>query len=97
MRWQVVLAVGLTLSAAGCAGVESHVRKRAAADFHCSEDKVTVIDREENVVRVAGCGEQATYICTDGASMHTHCKRADWDQHESAGVQPQEAQPAAKR
>jgi hypothetical protein len=98
MRWRIVVCGALTLSAAGCASsLESRVRRRAAADFHCREQDLKIIDRQEPVFRVAGCGEEATYICSDSANLRTHCKRADWDQHETVGMQPGAAQPALQR
>jgi hypothetical protein len=97
MRWLTIVCWALTLWAAGCASLESRVRTRAAADFHCNEQDLTIVDRETMVFRVAGCGEEATYICTDSANLRTHCKRADWDQHETAGMQPKAAQPALQR
>jgi hypothetical protein len=92
MRWLAAVCGALTLSAAGCASFESLARTRAAADFHCSEEKLQVVDRLDSVFRIAGCGEEATYVCTDSASLHTHCKRADWGQDEAAGMQPLAAQ-----
>jgi hypothetical protein len=97
MRWLAIVCGGLTLWAAGCASLESRVRTRAAADFHCSEQQLEVLDRTERVFRVAGCGEEATYICQDDASLRTRCQRADWDEHETAGMQPRAAQPALQR
>ncbi|HKP60066.1 MAG TPA: hypothetical protein VJV78_25250 [Polyangiales bacterium] len=98
MRWLAISLGALTLSAAGCASLESTVRTRAAADLHCGEDQLQIVDQESTVFRVAGCGEKATYICSDNASsFRTHCKRADWDEHEQAAAQPLAAQPNLQR
>lgn len=67
--------VVLTLLAAGCAGLESHVRTRAAHDFQCREADLRILDQAETVFRVAGCGHEATYVCSDNASLRTSCKR----------------------
>ena len=97
MRWLAIACGVLTLSATGCASLESHARARAARDFHCSEDKLEVVDRLEPVFRFSGCGEVATYVCSDGADLHTRCKRATWDEHETAGIQPRAQQQALQR
>lgn len=80
MRRTCLVSIVLTLSAAGCASLESKVRTRAASDFRCNEDQLRILDHESSVFRIAGCGEEATYVCTESRSFNVHCKRADWDQ-----------------
>ena len=62
--------------------METKVRTRAAHDFRCSEDQLRITDREETVFRIAGCGEEATYVCEDTRTLRTHCKRAVWSEPE---------------
>lgn len=79
MRRTCLPVVVLTLSAAGCASLESEVRTRAASDFRCAEDRLRILDQEWTVFRVAGCGEEGTYVCKESRSLKVHCERADWD------------------
>jgi predicted RNA-binding Zn-ribbon protein involved in translation (DUF1610 family) len=89
----VCLALTWTFMAAGCASLESTVRTRAAQDFRCSEDQLRILDREQTVFRIAGCGEVATYECTESRALAVSCRRAAWEPPLS---QPRAASPDAR-
>ncbi len=88
MRSGWTVAVLLASFVAGCASLEDTVRTRAAHDFHCQESDLKVVDREQTVFRIAGCGEEATYVCTESRNLRVSCKRAEWDTRESAKLKP---------
>ena len=79
MRTSWFLGALLPLAAAGCAGLESTVKTRAAQDFRCSEERLKIVDRESTVFRVAGCGSEATYVCKEGRNLRTTCQQAEWE------------------
>jgi hypothetical protein len=51
----------LALVTSGCWASESQLRTRAAADFDCAPETLTVVERD-GVHRVAGCGQSDGYI-----------------------------------
>jgi hypothetical protein len=89
MQCRYTVWASLTLLAAGCGGLESSVRTRAASDFHCDQSQLKILDQEQTVFRVAGCGSEATYVCSEGLSLRVHCKRADWEAQGAADERSQ--------
>jgi hypothetical protein len=65
--WAVVLLTPL----AGCFTYEDAVRTRAANEFNCAEEKVTVTDVGAKGFRANGCGQGATYVCMGSESNPT--------------------------
>jgi hypothetical protein len=56
------------LSLAGCGvDAESVAKIRAANDFHCNEDKVSVESVGGTSYRAKGCGETEVYDCNGSA------------------------------
>jgi hypothetical protein len=79
MFGRIRVLIVLTAALAGCASLDANVRKRAAADFSCKQDKIHVVDAYASVFRVAGCGLVATYRCADAPLLAAHCHRIVWD------------------
>jgi hypothetical protein len=59
-------------SGAGCAGEAAGyypaidvVRFRAAADFDCDADSVSVVARSDTTFWARGCNQEETYTCED--------------------------------
>ncbi len=76
----------LLLASAGCASLNNSVRKRAASDFACAQDKVRIVDEYATIFRVSGCGSVATYRCSDTPAFAVHCHRIVWDAPETHEV-----------
>jgi len=61
----VLFAVAL----GGCApDAADQVRVRAANDFRCNDDKVSVKDIGGEAYRADGCGQSRVYDCSPGSS-----------------------------
>ena len=82
MRCSAIAIVGV-ISLTGCWSSESQLRTRAAADFQCNSDQLTVREMKSDVYEVSGCGSKETYVYNDEA-------RAWLKESESGGtvVQP---------
>jgi hypothetical protein len=59
----------------GCADVSTQVKTRAAREFACNEAQTQIVDAEAGVYRVAGCGLEASYQCSEDRTLHTVCQR----------------------
>jgi hypothetical protein len=60
----------------GCgADMTSQVKDRAARDLSCGADQTQVVDAEGGVYRIAGCGLEASYHCTEDTGLNTRCQR----------------------
>lgn len=57
------VAVAFAASVAGCATMEGTVRERAATEYRCHPDRVTVEDLGGNGFRANACGREAMYVC----------------------------------
>lgn len=60
---------------AGCADVSTQVKTRAARELACNESQTKIVDAEAGVYRVAGCGFEASYQCTEDRALNTVCQR----------------------
>lgn len=75
------LIVLLLAATASCATMAGTVRDRAAADYHCEPDSITVEELPGNAYHATGCGREATYSCQTSRSMtgmwgqETSCQR----------------------
>ena len=78
--------LGSTLGLVGCAGLDTHVRRRAAVDFGCAPKQLRIVDSYATLVRVAGCGEIATYRCSDQPIFAVRCERIVWDSPQERAV-----------
>jgi hypothetical protein len=65
--------IGCALS--GCADMSTQVKARAARELACTEAQTKIVDAEAGVYRVAGCGLEAGYRCTEDRTLHTVCQR----------------------
>jgi hypothetical protein len=63
-----VVAVIASISVAGCFhdAAVANVRSRHAAQFHCDEDRVDVVDVNGTTFRASGCGTSMIYVCDLG-------------------------------
>ena len=68
-----LIVVALLLG--GCVESLDSVRKRAAYDFQCPEEKVQVVELGSDKVGAKGCGQQASYVqvCETNAIAYS-CK-----------------------
>jgi hypothetical protein len=57
----------LAVSTAGCDAMGDAARARAANDFKCSEDKVTLTEIGGTSYRANGCGDSAVYDCAQSS------------------------------
>ena len=71
VEFAVLFVSGLLLAA--CADVAGNVRKRAARDLACADTRV--VDEDYGVYRVAGCGFEASYRCSEDVNLSTRCER----------------------
>jgi hypothetical protein len=86
-RSPFVLGALAALACAGCAGsLDAKVRKRASLDFSCAPHSVRILDRSDNIVRVAGCGAVATYECKENMALKLSCDRVVWDDPQAREV-----------
>jgi hypothetical protein len=69
------LLVIVAMAWLGCADVGSQVRTRAAHDFSCREDQTRIVDAEAGVYRIAGCGLEASYHCSEENGASQRCQR----------------------
>jgi hypothetical protein len=53
----------------GCADAEEDVRIRAANDFSCNPDKITIQDIGGDAFRAKGCGNSRVYDCVGSDSF----------------------------
>jgi hypothetical protein len=63
MRGAIPTLVVVTLVGCGAAPPERPVRVRAAYDYGCSEDRLTVTNIYGGSFRVVGCGHDRIYDC----------------------------------
>jgi hypothetical protein len=89
--WTIVVAAGLMPA---CAGGYDALKKRAAFDLSCTEEKLTVVSLQEapgciageeictSVAGVSGCDNKATYVKTDTGSwvLNSDSQPKDGDQ-----------------
>jgi hypothetical protein len=66
----IALFVALTTSC-GVTPPSSPPRARAAYDYGCGEDKLTVTNISGGTFRVTGCGHDAIYDCIYGSAAVT--------------------------
>ena len=59
---RVPCALVAVASFAGCWASETQLRTRAAADFDCAPEQLTVSDGQGDARRVRGCGHDESYI-----------------------------------
>jgi hypothetical protein len=84
--------MGVLIAMAGCAGNESMVRERGAADLHCNPAEVSVKLLERPYVGVTryaaeGCGETRHYECrarayTNGVPIGERTCRREGSDHD---------------
>lgn len=65
------LVIALFISACGLSGL----RRRAATEFECPEDSVTLDDIGGGAVRAEGCGKSAIYVCARDSGGIRQCAR----------------------
>lgn len=53
----------------GCFSAQGTVEARAAYDFNCPEDDVTVTNVSGTTYAASGCGRKALYVCNQDDSM----------------------------
>lgn len=80
----------------GCADVGSQVRTRAARDFSCGEDQTEIVDAEAGVYRIAGCGLEASYHCTEDTGLTPRCQRLYLSKVEERAPKPKAGASLAK-
>ena len=72
---RVLYLVCCAAALAGCTDMKSQVRSRAARDFSCGEDQTQIVDAQAGVYRIAGCGLEASYHCTEDSGLTPRCQR----------------------
>lgn len=65
---QIMLALTAALSSA-CVSNYSITKERAAYDFRCSEDSISVRNVSGSTFEASGCGRVALYTCTAGSGL----------------------------
>ena len=75
-----LVALGvLILSGCATTGVEDTVKKKAAFEFDCPNEKIELIQTSSDGANaiysygVKGCGQRATYICQKNAFSEATC------------------------
>lgn len=58
----LVVAVALLLSVAGCGASKDQLRARAAFDLNCPSSQVEIVTLDDRTKGVTGCGQRATYV-----------------------------------
>ena len=89
VRWLCVAGLALL----GCVDAGTQVKSRAARDFSCGASETRILDAEAGLYRVAGCGFEATYQCTEDRALNTRCERLYMSKVSDPA--PTKAQPAA--
>lgn len=85
MRWCKetlgVLSVGLVGACGAATPVAvtytQHARAAAAKDFKCAEQDLHIADAEEEVFLIEGCGQVASFYCSETRTFDTRCSRVN--------------------
>ena len=77
MACRILGSICVCVAFIACSGgaMTSQVRTRAARDFSCGEEHTRIVDSESGVYLIQGCGLQASYRCSESASLSTECQR----------------------
>jgi len=68
MQRRSLRAAGFALLAlSGCFASEGQLRQRAASDFQCDTNKLTVTDAGKGVYTVSGCDQKENYVYNSDA------------------------------
>lgn len=73
MKNGILLSAVASIVLAGCFSNSvnpSLVQAKAASDFECKSDKVSVSQVNDNNWKAKGCGKKATYVCSGANFMH---------------------------
>jgi hypothetical protein len=64
MHWTRTLCL-LALAMSGCITIEGTVKDRMSVDTGCAPDAIAVTPLPGSAYRATGCGQVATYVCTN--------------------------------
>lgn len=64
---RILLATTGVVAMVGCWSSELQLRTKAAADFQCNADQLTVNEVKPDVYEVSGCDNKERYVYNDAA------------------------------